>query len=57
MALTNPFSDTVETPQTRTDQPFKFWGNVVVAVVLMPLAIAGLFLSGSILMKALNIQG
>jgi hypothetical protein len=56
MARTNPFSDTVETPQTRAERPSKFWANVIVALILLPVAIGGLFLTGSELLTALRSQ-
>jgi Na+/H+ antiporter NhaC len=54
MALTRPFVDTVETPQTRQGNPQKFWANVVVALLLLPVAVGGLYLFGSELFEALT---
>ena len=54
MALTRPFVDTVETPQTRKDNPPKFWANVIVAVVLVPVALGALYFSSTELYAALR---
>ncbi len=53
MALTKPFTDTVETPQTRSDNPQKFWANVVVALVLLPVCWGALYFSATELYAAL----
>jgi hypothetical protein len=45
MALTRPFTDTVETAQTRVGNPQRFWANVVAALALLPIAAGGLYLS------------
>ncbi|WP_169829118.1 hypothetical protein [Tsuneonella mangrovi] len=57
MALTNPFRDTIETPQFRTENPGKFWANVVVAIFLLPIAAGGLAIGASELLTALQQQG
>ena len=54
MALTRPFVDTFETPQTRQGNPQKFWANVIVAVALLPIALGGLYLSSTELYAALR---
>ena len=54
MALTRPFADTVEAPQTRRENPQKFWANVIVALVLLPLALGGLYFSSTELYAALR---
>ena len=56
MALTRPISDTVETPQTRTGNPQKFWANVAAASLLLPLALASLWFSATHLYEAFNLQ-
>ena len=57
MALSRPFIDTIETPQTRTDNPQKFWANIIVAIILLPLAISALWFSAAGLYAAANLQG
>ena len=57
MALTRPFQDTIETPQMRKDNPKKYWANVIVAAVLLPLAVGGVGLSFADLWSALHQQG
>jgi Mg2+/citrate symporter len=57
MALTRPFIDATETPQTRLEQPQKFWANVVVALVLLPLAVCAVYFSASDLWVAIHKQG
>ena len=37
----------VETPQTMAEKPIKFWANVVVAILLLPLALYGVVSFGS----------
>ena len=54
MALTNPFQDTVESPQTRSENPSKFWANVVVTTLLLPLALGGVWMSLSDLWAAFH---
>jgi hypothetical protein len=54
MALTRPFIDTVETPQTRADHPKKFWANVIVATLCLPIAIGGLWFSAADLARFLK---
>ena len=54
MALTKPFADTVETAQTRRDNPQKFWANVVVALILLPVCWGALYFSTTELYAALN---
>jgi hypothetical protein len=54
MALTRPFVDTVDTPQTRKDNPQKFWANVIVALILVPVALGGLYFSSTELYAALR---
>jgi hypothetical protein len=56
MALARPFSDTIETPQTRSENPRKFWANVIVAGGLLPLAVGGVWLSASDLYELLSLQ-
>ena len=53
MALTRPFTDTVETPQTRSANPQKFWANVVFALVVLPICWGALYLSSTELYAAL----
>lgn len=57
MALSRPFIDTVETPQTRTENPQKFWANVIVATFLLPLAVGGLWDSSTRLYALINLRG
>jgi hypothetical protein len=57
MARTRPFQDRVETPQTRQDNPGKYWANVVVAIVLLPLAAGAVWLGLSTLWATLQIRG
>ena len=45
MALTNPFQDTVEEPQSRSENPSKFWANVAITLLLLPLALGGVWMS------------
>ena len=47
MALPRPFVDTVEKPQTRDANPQKFWATVVVALLLLPVALGGLYLAST----------
>ena len=47
MALSRPFHDVRETAQTRFDNPKKFWANVMVALLLLPMAVGGLYFSTS----------
>ena len=54
MALSRPFVDTIETPQTRLENPQKFWANVIVALLLLPLALWGLYLFGSDLLETMT---
>ena len=54
MALTRPFMDTVETPQTREGNPQKFWANVVVGLLLLPVALGALYFSSTDLYAALT---
>ncbi len=53
MARTNSLFERVATPQTRADNPSKFWANVIVALVLSPVAVAGPLITGSELIAAL----
>ncbi len=54
MALTRPFIDTVETPQSRRGNPQKFWANVIVAILVSPLALGGLYFSSTELYAAMR---
>ena len=54
MALTRPFADTVETPQTREGNPQKFWANVIVGAILLPVALGGIYFSSTELYAALR---
>jgi hypothetical protein len=54
MALTHPFTDTIETPQTREGNPQKFWANVIFGVIALPIALGGLYLSSTELYAALR---
>jgi hypothetical protein len=57
MALSDPFFDTVESRQPRTEKPQKFWANVVVGLLLLPVAIGAVYVTGSDLWNALQRQG
>lgn len=55
MARTKPFEPgSPEVPQTRHNNPQKFWANVIFGIVLLPIVIAGLFLTGSDLLVAIQ---
>jgi hypothetical protein len=55
MARTEPFKFAPpEVPQTRRNNPQKFWANVISGIVFLPIAIAGLFLTGSDLLVAIQ---
>jgi hypothetical protein len=54
MALSRPFADTVETPQTRDGNPQKFWANVIFGVLFLPVALAGLYFTSTDLYAALT---
>jgi len=54
MALSKPFYDSVETRQTRVDNPQKFWANVIVGVLLLPMAIGAATLAAGVLWTAFH---
>jgi hypothetical protein len=47
-------TDSKEVPITRAEDPRKFWANVIVALLLLPVALGGLYLTSTDLYAALT---
>ena len=54
MALTRPFTDATETPQTLEGNPQNFWANVIFGIVALAIALGGLYLTSIELYAALR---